>query len=238
MIRSGPEKPCLRVALFVSSLEGHRILVDLLEDRSASPDFDIVGVVTDDPFAPHSNAKKRLWSRLDDDEIHRRLRLVRDLCEGHGLPCYDGRVYAPPAKASARPAAEAFARRFAHDWRPDVAYMCVFGQRIPPAVFETPRFGFFNVHPSRIDRLDQWPRYGGPTPYREMREARETHFNMVLHRVDDAFDEGEAVALSALVPFNLIPGHGFAPAVREAVNAASSAVIREHLGRLLSDRAD
>jgi len=225
--------PPIRVALFVSSLEGHRILADLIEDSASSGRLRIVGVATDDPHAPFSNPSKRLWGRLDAEETASRMRLIRDLCAEHALPCYDGRVHAPPRKAAAAEAAQAFARRLAEIWRPDVAYMCVFGQRIPSALSGAPRFGFFNVHPSRIERLEEWPRYGGPSPYRAMMQAGESHFNMVLHRIDEAFDQGEAVAFSAPIPLRVIPGRGFDPAVRRAVDAASSAVIRAHLAALI-----
>ncbi len=229
---AAPSLP-IRVALFVSSLEGHRILADLLAAADERRHH-IVGVVTDNPYASYTNAKSRLWARLDEEESRRRMALVRDLCTQHGLPCYDGRIYAPASKPAARAEAASFAQRFAEVWRPDVAYMCVFGQRVPPVVFTTPRLGFFNAHPSRIERLDQWPRYGGPAPFRAMREAGETRFNFVLHHIDDTFDGGRAVGISADVPLATIPGKGMTPETRFAANAAASQVIRDHLDRLVA----
>jgi len=81
---------------------------------------------------------------------------------------------------------------FLEDWRPELCLMATFGQKIPDALINYPRLGFYNFHHS----ADTWPSYPGPDPIAAMVRDGRTHLVLTIHKVTAVIDGGEFVARS------------------------------------------
>jgi len=166
-----------RIAVFGSFMGGYHVLSELLlgdlVDRVT-----VVGVATDDPSQPWSNAKGRLWKypHSPEDET-----LVRRFAGSQHLPIYTGRVKAPE-----------FHELLVNDWKPDLCLMATFGQKIPKHIIEVPRMGFFNFHHSG----PTWPSYPGPDPIAAMQRDGLSHLVLTMHKVNELIDDGEFFARS------------------------------------------
>ena len=57
----------------------------------------------------------------------------------HGLPVFTGHVKTPE-----------FFEIFLDNWQPQLCLMATFGKKIPTALFNYPRLGFFNFHHSGV----------------------------------------------------------------------------------------
>lgn len=166
-----------RVAVFGSFMGGFHVLNELLFGGLADR-VTVVGVATDDPTQPFTNAKVRLWKypHTLEDEL-----LVRKSAAAHDLPLFTGNV-----KSS-----EFFAT-LESEWQPDLCLMATFGQKIPNRIIELPRFGFFNFHHSG----PTWPSFPGPDPIADMQRDGREDLVLTMHRVTDVIDGGEFVARS------------------------------------------
>jgi methionyl-tRNA formyltransferase len=156
---------------------GYHVLTELLFGDLADR-IEIVGVATDDPAQPHTNAKVRLWKyphTADDETRVPRFALSRK------LPVFTGRVKSPE-----------FHDLMMNDWRPDLCLMATFGQKIPQKLIELPRRGFFNFHHSG----PVWPSYPGPDPIAAMQRDGLKHLVLTMHKVSEVIDDGEFVARS------------------------------------------
>jgi len=187
---------------------GYHVLCELLFGELADR-VTVVGVATDDPTQPFTNAKVRLWKyphTLDDET------LVRRFATSQRLPIFTGRAKSPE-----------FHELLINDWKPDLCLMATYGQKIPSHIIQVPRLGFFNFHHSG----PIWPSYPGPDPIAEMVRAGRKDLVLTMHKVSDVIDDGEFVARSQPV---VIPAgvnaidmhrltwpkmHGF---IRKAVN--------------------
>ena len=169
----------VRVALFGSFHGGRTVLQTLL--GTLADRVQVVGVATDDPSRPYTNARVRLWKYPHTPEEEQ---LVTRLAEEHGLPVFTGRVRT-----------EAFAATFAREWRPELCLMATFGQRIPARLYEFPSLGFYNFHHSDT----AWPSYPGPDPIRDLVRDGKRQVVITLHEVVEALDEGRLVAQSSPV---------------------------------------
>jgi len=169
--------PKIRVAVFGSFMGGYHVLKELLEGPLAKR-VTVVGVATDDPIQPFTNARKRLWQypHSRDDEL-----LVPRFAAAHGLPVFTGRVKSPD-----------FFAMFLEDWQPRLCLMATFGQKIPTALITYPSLGFCNFHHSG----DTWPSYPGPDPIAAMVRDGRTHLVLTIHKVTDVIDGGGFVARS------------------------------------------
>jgi methionyl-tRNA formyltransferase len=156
---------------------GYHVLSELLFGELADR-VTVVGVATDDPTQLYTNAKVRLWKypHTADDEL-----LVRRLAASQNLQTFTGRVKSPE-----------FHEMMLNDWRPDVAVMSTFGQKIPPHLTAIPRLGFFNFHHSG----PTWPSYPGPDPIAAMVRDGRKDLVLTMHKVSDVIDDGEFVARS------------------------------------------
>ena len=170
-----------RVVVFGSFLGGYHVLSELLFGELADR-VTVVGVVTDDPTQPYTNAKVRLWKypHTPDDEM-----LVRRFAAPQKLPVFDGRVKSPE-----------FHELMANDWQPDLCLMATFGQKIPNHIINLPRLGFYNFHHSG----PTWPSYPGPDPIATMVRDGRKDLVLTMHKVSDVIDDGEFVARSHPVP--------------------------------------
>ncbi len=190
-----PQNPprLARVAVFGSFMGGIHVLSELMFGELADR-VTVVGVVTDDPTQPYSNAKVRLWKypHTSDDEM-----LVRRFAAAQKLPVFTGRVKLPE-----------FHKLMLNEWRPDLCLMATFGQKIPSHITQVPRLGFFNFHHSG----PTWPSYPGPDPIAAMVRDGRKDLVLTMHKVSDVIDDGEFVARSQPVAIpdgvNAIEMHG------------------------------
>jgi methionyl-tRNA formyltransferase len=175
-LRNGSHRPA-RVVVFGSFIGGYHVLSELLFGELADR-VTVVGVATDDPTQPYTNAKVRLWKypHTADDEM-----LVRRFAASQNLPVFTGRVKSPE-----------FHEMMLNDWRPDLAVMSTFGQKIPAHLIAVPRLGFYNFHHSG----PTWPSYPGPDPIAAMQRDGRKDLVLTMHKVSDVIDDGEFVARS------------------------------------------
>lgn len=67
----------------------------------------------------------------------------------------------------------------------DVILMSCFPRRLPAEIFQLPKFGCYNLHPSIL------PAYRGPSPVHWQCEHKVSESGVTVHRVNAEFDEGE-----------------------------------------------
>jgi methionyl-tRNA formyltransferase len=156
---------------------GYHVLSELLFGDLADRVM-VVGVATDDPTQPFTNAKGRLWKypHTLDDEM-----LVRRFARSQDIPIFTGRVKMPE-----------FHELLVNDWKPDFCLMATFGQKIPKHIIDVPGMGFFNFHHSG----PTWPSYPGPDPIAAMVRDGRKDLVLTIHRVNEVIDDGEFFARS------------------------------------------
>jgi methionyl-tRNA formyltransferase len=169
-----------RVVVLGSFMGGYHVLSELIFGELSSR-VQVVGIVTDDPTQPYTNAKVRLWRHphTPEDET-----LVRRIAASLGIPVFTGNVKSAE-----------FHELMTQDWKPDLCLMATFGQKIPKHIIEVPRLGFFNFHHSG----PTWPSYPGPDPIGAMQRDGLSHLVLTMHRVNELIDDGEFFARSPLV---------------------------------------
>ncbi|WP_123785222.1 formyltransferase family protein [Pseudazoarcus pumilus] len=173
----------LRVAVFGSFYRGYHVLHELLHGDLAGR-VCVVGVATDDPTQSFVSPTKRVWQYPHEPSERT---MVARLAAEHGIECWSGRVKTP-----------AFYARFEQHWRPDVAIMATFGQRIDARLYSFPRLGFFNLHPCKDD---DWPsHYVGGNPFQRLIDDGSDYCVIAMHQVDDGFDTGALRAFSERIP--------------------------------------
>lgn len=183
-----------RIVLFTSSWRGYWLLRFLLDPAIASYyRLEVVGVATDDPQLPQSNSDRRgVWKYGYDPECEPDL--VPDLCARHRVPCYRGAITRLD-----------FVEMFQHVWKPDLSLVNVFGQLLPPQMFEFPRLGTFNFHTTAGD---VWPQFPGGDPLNAIRKAGHTSCRIACHRLDETLDRGELYKFTEEIP--ILPGSSVA----------------------------
>lgn len=67
----------------------------------------------------------------------------------------------------------------------DLILMSCFSRKLPPAIFNLPRKGCFNMHPSVL------PAYRGPSPVHWQCAHKVAESGVTVHRVSAAIDQGE-----------------------------------------------
>jgi methionyl-tRNA formyltransferase len=73
-------------------------------------------------------------------------------------------------------------------WRPDLGVVAAYGNLIPRALLDVPRFGMINVHPSLL------PKYRGAAPVHRAVIAGETETGVTIMRVAPKLDAGAMFA--------------------------------------------
>jgi methionyl-tRNA formyltransferase len=174
-----------RVVVLGSFLGGYHVLSELIFGELSNR-VQVVGIATDDPTQPYTNAKVRLWRHphTTEDET-----LVRRFAASLDIPVFTGRVKSPE-----------FHELMTQDWKPDLCLMATFGQKIPKHIIEVPRLGFFNFHHSG----PTWPSYPGPDPIGDMQRDGLSHLVLTMHHVNEMIDDGEFFARSH--PVAIPPG--------------------------------
>lgn len=166
-----------RVVVLGSFMGGYHVLSELIFGE-LSKRVQVVGIATDDPTQPYTNAKVRLWRHphTPEDET-----LVRRFAASLDIPVFTGKVKSPE-----------FQELVTQDWKPDLCLMATFGQKIPKHIIEVPQLGFFNFHHSG----PTWPSYPGPDPIGDMQRDGLSHLVLTMHRVNEMIDDGEFFARS------------------------------------------
>jgi methionyl-tRNA formyltransferase len=175
-LRNDSESPA-RVVVLGSFMGGYHVLSELIFGELSSR-VQVVGIATDDPTQPYTNAKVRLWRHphMPEDET-----LVRRFAASLDISLFTGRVKSPE-----------FQELMTQDWKPDLCLMATFGQKIPQHIIEVPRLGFFNFHHSG----PIWPSHPGPDPIGDMQRDGVSHLVLTMHRVNESIDDGEFFARS------------------------------------------
>lgn len=172
----------LRVVLFGSAVRGQVVLHHLIEQSGQNPGrVALTGVCTDDVSGGKISKGRRLWQYISDGDAAFLQAHVEQTARWAGVPLFTGSVKSTY-----------FQEVLLKHWRPDVIIMATFGQLVPPEVFERPRFGMYNLHPSDLSR----EKHPGPDPFGGIMRAGESFTRMTLHHVDHGFDTGPVVGVS------------------------------------------
>lgn len=67
---------------------------------------------------------------------------------------------------------------------PDIIFVCSWSEKIKKEIFQLPKIGMVNVHPSLL------PKYRGPNPYAQVLFNNEKYTGVTFHLVDEGFDSG------------------------------------------------
>lgn len=169
----------MRVVLFGSFYRGFFTLQELLHGPWSSA-LEVVGVATDNPSQRFVSPGKRVWQYPHAPEEES---MVADLARKHAIDVYDGRVKS-----------DEFYDLFENHWQPDICFTATFGQKINERLFSYPLKGFFNLHPCDDHG---WPsKYVGGNPFQMLLDDGADYCVVALHRVNEAFDEGELMMFS------------------------------------------
>lgn len=78
---------------------------------------------------------------------------------------------------------------------PDVGIAAAYGKIIPKEIFDIPKFGTLNIHPSLL------PKYRGPTPVQTAILNGDKHSGVTIIKIDEQIDHGPIIGQSA--PINI-----------------------------------
>ena len=67
---------------------------------------------------------------------------------------------------------------------PDIIFVCSWSEKIKKDIFQLPKIGTINVHPSLL------PKYRGPNPYAQVLFNNEKITGVTFHLIDENFDSG------------------------------------------------
>ena len=67
---------------------------------------------------------------------------------------------------------------------PDIIFVCSWSEKIKKEIFQLPKLGMVNVHPSLL------PKYRGPNPYAQVLFNNEKVTGVTFHLVDERYDSG------------------------------------------------
>lgn len=177
------KKKGLRTVVFASTTAGHLLLDHLIRYEKKHPEeLNLVGIATDDPLDTNTkiSVKKRIWNYYSRSEMNEMLSSILNLSSNAGIECYTGSVKTD------------YFRALIQKWDPDVIIMCCFGQKIDAVIFDYPKMGMYNFHPS-----DLAARIGaGAHPFQEtMLNGNQTSL-MTIHHVTEHIDVGPIVGQS------------------------------------------
>ncbi|MBQ7450903.1 methionyl-tRNA formyltransferase [bacterium] len=67
---------------------------------------------------------------------------------------------------------------------PDIIFVCSWSEKIKKEIFQLPKIGMVNVHPSLL------PKYRGPNPYAQVLFNNEQYTGVTFHLIDEGYDSG------------------------------------------------
>lgn len=73
------------------------------------------------------------------------------------------------------------------EYQVHVGLMITFTYKLPAAVYQLPKKGFYNMHPGPL------PTYRGPDPVFQQIKNREPYAGITIHKVEEEFDKGAVV---------------------------------------------
>lgn len=195
----------VRVVVFGSCAAGNTILRHL----AARDDVAVVGVATDELFDRRALIfrRKRLWNDLTEDECRRYQLETEALASEQGVDLFSGEVKTKVFR-------EIFQR-----WKPDLVVSCVFGQLIPPWVFEAPSLGAYNFHPTDLTKKSG---FVGPNPVIPAKAAGLSYIPFTCHWLDAHFDTGHVVGVGTRTP--ILDEHGTLLPMTKLVKAVVPAI--------------
>jgi folate-dependent phosphoribosylglycinamide formyltransferase PurN len=183
----------LRTAVFGSTNAGALVVASLIRFEEKFPHLlNLVGVATDDPVDPDAriSAQKRIWKNYNPKEMNLLMDKVITTASDAGLPCYTGSVKTD------------YFRTILTGWNPDVIIMCCFGQKIDSFIFNYPRRGMYNFHPS-----DLAANIGtGLHPFTDTIGKGRKASTMTVHIVTETIDRGAIIGNSPAVNICLANG--------------------------------
>jgi folate-dependent phosphoribosylglycinamide formyltransferase PurN len=187
------KKEGLRTVLFVSCDCGNLMINDLARFEALYPEkLNIVGIVTDDPLDPAAkiSIKKRIWSQFPQNEHATIFQKVIDSSINIGVSCYSGAVKTD------------YFREIYRKWNPEALLMFCFGQRIDAEIFDFPKMGSYNFHPSDLPKKVG----AGTQPFQNAIQNGLKTAPMVIHKVTEIIDVGPVVGVSPQVNICLEDG--------------------------------
>lgn len=169
----------LRVMLFVGSELGLGVLRSLLALQTAGAPVRVVSVATDDVMDRKARIflKRRIWRYYSVEERHALQAEVELIAQSLGIPVFTGDVKSQVFQS------------ILDEWAPDCLISYVFGQLIPPRVFQRPALGSYNFHPSDLSSGEG----RGTMPIEEAIAAGRRGLPTACHHIDEAFDTGPVV---------------------------------------------
>jgi methionyl-tRNA formyltransferase len=177
----------LRVVVFGSHWRGTLIAERMRQlDADPSSPVEFVGLATDDLTDERAKISRgrRVWQYVDAERAQR----LEDAIIGNnveaGVPIFTGKVKSP-----------AFKNEVLTTWKPDVIVMGTFGQLIDSDIFDYPRYGHYNLHPSDLAA----GKGAGGDPFTDTIAARERQTCVTCHQVDAGFDTGMPVGRSLYI---------------------------------------
>jgi folate-dependent phosphoribosylglycinamide formyltransferase PurN len=173
----------LRTVVFGSTNAGALVIESLEMFEKKYPDrFNLVGVATDDPCDPNTkiSVQRRIWKYYSGGEMCLLMNKVINLATEEGVPCYTGSIKTD------------YFRDILRQWNPDVIIMCCFGQKVDAFVFDYPKYGMYNFHPS-----DLAANIGeGSQPFHDTMNNDKRTSVMTVHLVNEYIDRGPIVGKS------------------------------------------
>lgn len=204
----------MKIALFGSFYRGYYLLNELLYGPLRAR-IEVVGVATDQPDQAYVSPHKRVWQYPHSVAEEN---MVAALAQRHGIDVYTGRVKQ-----------ESFYKQFEENWQPHICLMGTFGQKIDHRLFNFPRLGFYNFHPT--DGAS-WPsRYAGSNPFRQLLDDSASHCVICMHRVNSDFDNGELIRKSEPIA---IPPDGSVVDLHKITSPIAALLARQELMGMLS----
>jgi methionyl-tRNA formyltransferase len=183
----------IRIVLFVSCDCGNSVLNQVASFEKKHPDLvNIVGVVTDDPVDPRAriSLKKRIWSQFTPAQRTALKGKIINSAVNNGIACYTGAVKTD------------YFRHIYQKWNPEVLIMFCYGQKLDAFIYQFPKLGAYNLHPSDL------PKHigAGTQPFQNaMRNGLKTS-PLVIHHITELIDMGHIVGVSSPVSICLKDG--------------------------------
>lgn len=180
------DKESLRVVLFGSTLGGMWVLECLKQLKAVLGNkISLVGLATDDARDPHAriSIKKRIWHYFDQPK--REIMVEQIIQEGlyMGMEVFTGNIKT------------VFFDQLLHQWNPDLIIMACFGQIVPPSVFNYPKMGMYNFHPSDLKNDIG----AGPRPFEETLASQMETTCVSLMGVTEIVDHGPLIGQSPAI---------------------------------------
>ncbi len=131
----------LRV-LFIGSCTPGLLVFDSINrfEKKYGGRISIAGIVTDSTVDDRAriSMEKRIWRFFNVEQRRQLYEQIREEALSSGISCYSGAVKTD------------FFHKLLNTWNPELIIMCCYGQMVDAAIFDFPRYGMYNLHPSDL----------------------------------------------------------------------------------------